>query len=127
MFRLLIELVAIKRDNPGEDLTTALINASAEDNESFTEAELVDTLSLMMVAGHDTTSNLLDQALTAMLTHPAQLELVRGGDRSWSDVIEETLRWQAPIPYLPLRYAIEQIELDGITIAKGEAILSGYA
>ncbi|HTF55411.1 MAG TPA: cytochrome P450, partial [Pseudonocardia sp.] len=47
--------------------------------------------------------------------------------RSWSDVIEETLRWQAPIPYLPLRYAIEQIELDGITIAKGEAILSGYA
>jgi 2-hydroxy-5-methyl-1-naphthoate 7-hydroxylase len=127
MFRLLIELVAIKRDNPGEDLTTALINASAEDNGTFTEAELVDTLSLMMVAGHDTTSNLLDQALTAMLTHPDQLELVRGGDRSWSDVIEETLRWQAPIPYLPLRYAIEQIELDGITIAKGEAILSGYA
>jgi cytochrome P450 len=127
MFRLLNELVAIKRDNPGEDLTTALINASAQDNVTFTEAELVDTLSLMMVAGHDTTSNLLDQALTAMLTHPDQLEMVRGGQRTWSDEIEETLRWQAPIPYLPLRYAIEDIELDGITIAQGEAILSAYA
>jgi cytochrome P450 len=127
MFRLLNDLVAIKRDNPGEDLTTALFNASAQHNGTFTEAELVDTLSLMMVAGHDTTSNLLDQALTAMLTHPDQLELVRGGQRPWSDVIEETLRWQAPIPYLPLRYAIEDIELDGITIGQGEAILSAYA
>jgi cytochrome P450 len=127
MFELLNELVAIKRDNPGEDLTSALINAGAGDDGTFTEAELVDTLSLMMVAGHDTTANLLDQALTAMLTHPDQLDLVRGGQRPWSDVIEETLRWQAPIPYLPLRYAVEDLDLGGITIAQGEAILAAYA
>jgi cytochrome P450 len=127
MFELLNELVAIKRDNPGEDLTSALINAGAGDDGTFTEAELVDTLSLMMVAGHDTTSNLLDQGLTAMLTHPDQLDLVRGGQWPWSDVIEETLRWQAPIPYLPLRYAVEDLDLGGITIAQGEAILAAYA
>jgi cytochrome P450 len=40
---------------------------------------------------------------------------------------EETLRWQAPIPYLPLRYAVEDLDLGGITIAQGEAILAAYA
>jgi hypothetical protein len=64
-----------------------------------------------------------------MLTHPDQLEMVHGGQRTWSEVIEETLRWQAPIPYLPLRYAIEDIELDGITelslaVAPGELMPS---
>jgi cytochrome P450 len=42
-------------------------------------------------------------------------------------VVEETLRWQAPVPYLPLRYAVDDIELDGVTIPQGDAILAGYA
>jgi cytochrome P450 len=71
--------------------------------------------------------NLLDQAVTAMLTHPDQLALVRSGQRSWADVVEETLRWQAPVPYLPLRYAVEDIDVDGIHIPKGDAILPAYA
>ncbi|WP_344419922.1 cytochrome P450 [Amycolatopsis minnesotensis] len=127
MYRILSELVAAKRDEPGDDLASGLISARDEDNSRLEETELVDTLILVISAGHETTVNLLDHAITALLTHPEQLRLVLGGDRSWTDVIDETLRWQAPVAHLPLRYAVEDIELDGLTIRAGEPILASYA
>ncbi|XVS67341.1 cytochrome P450 family protein [Actinosynnema sp. CA-299493] len=127
LYEILHDVVAAKRAAPGDDLTSALIAARDEGDAGLAEAELVDTLLLMIAAGHETTVNLLDQAITALLTHPDQLRLVRSGERAWGDVIEETLRWQAPVANLPLRYAVEDIELDGVTIRRGEAILAGYA
>lgn len=100
----------------------------AEDAGRLEADELADTLILMLTAGHETTVNLLDDAVTAMLTHPEQLAAVRRGEYSWSAVIEETLRWQAPVPYLPLRYAVDDVALDGgIVIGAGDAILAAYA
>ncbi|MFB7293999.1 cytochrome P450 family protein [Actinacidiphila glaucinigra] len=126
--RLFTELVATKRAEPGDDMTSDLIAARNEDGSVLSEEELLGTLLLSLSAGTETTVNLLDNAITALLTHPEQLELVRAGKATWDDVIDETLRWQAPVPYLPLRYAVEDIKLDdGITIRKGEAILAGYA
>jgi 2-hydroxy-5-methyl-1-naphthoate 7-hydroxylase len=81
----------------------------------------------MIAAGHETTVNLLDQALTGLLGDPGQLAHVRAGRVPWKDVVEEALRWRAPVAYLPLRYAVEDVEVDGVTIRKGEAILAGYA
>jgi cytochrome P450 len=127
MYELLAGLVAAKRANPGDDLTSALVNVRDEENGTLNETELVDTLILMLSAGHETTVNLLDQAITGLLTHPEQLALVRSGERSWSDVVEEALRWQAPVPYLLLRYAVEDIDIDGVHIPKGDAILPAYA
>ncbi|GAB3894894.1 cytochrome P450 [Kibdelosporangium lantanae] len=128
LYRIWHELVAHKRENPGDDLTTGLIQARDDADGTLTEDELVDTLMLVISAGHETTVNLLDQAITALLTHPEQLELVRAGQVSWSDVIDETLRWQAPIANLPLRYAVDDIEIDNdVTIKKGEPILAAYA
>ncbi|NUT47210.1 MAG: cytochrome P450 [Saccharothrix sp.] len=127
LYEILHALVAAKRAKAGDDLTSALIAARNEGDAGLTEDELVDTLILMIAAGHETTVNLLDQAVTALLTHPDQRRLVTSGERGWSDVIEETLRWQAPVAHLPLRYAVEDIELDGFTIRRGEAILAGYA
>ncbi|MFE5505216.1 cytochrome P450 [Amycolatopsis japonica] len=120
------ELVAAKRENPGEDLTTALI-AAQDDGARLDETELIDTLILFISAGHETTVNLLDQAITALLTHPDQLALLRAGQVSWTDAIEETLRWQAPVANLPLRYAVEDIAVAGVVIRQGDAILAGYA
>ncbi|MFJ7216557.1 cytochrome P450 [Amycolatopsis sp. NPDC098790] len=125
-YALFTELIAQKRAAPADDLTSALIAARDDRDGALTETELVDTLMLMMTAGHETTVNLLDHAITALLTHPDQLALVRSGRRTWTAVIEETLRWQAPIPYTPLRYAIEDIEVDGTTIRRGDAILVGF-
>ncbi|GAA1519105.1 cytochrome P450 [Streptomyces albidochromogenes] len=125
--QVLCDLVALKRETPGDDMTSVLIAAREEDGERLTEAELVDTLLLVISAGHETTVNLLDNAIHALLTHPEQLALVRAGRATWNDVIEETLRVQAPVASLPLRYAVEDIEAGGVTIERGDAILAAYA
>ncbi len=104
-----------------------LISSRDEDGSRLSENELVDTLILMISAGHETTVNLLDQVITALLTHPEQRALVRSGEVPWTEVIEEALRWQAPVANLPLRYAVEDIDVDGVTIGKGEAIFAAYA
>ncbi|MER5267903.1 cytochrome P450 [Actinosynnema sp. NPDC002837] len=128
LYGIMHELVAAKRENPGDDLASGLIAVREDDGSKLEEAELVDTLILVISAGYETTVNLLDQAITALLTHPEQLAAVRAGTSGWADVIEETLRWQAPIANLPLRYAVEDIELgDGVVIRQGEAILAAYA
>lgn len=129
MYRLLGELVAAKRAEPGDDMTSALIAARDDEGDTrLSEQELLDTLLLVISAGHETTVNLLDNAVHALLTHPDQLALVRAGKAGWNDVVEETLRVQAPVANLPLRYAVEDIELDGgPTLRKGDAILAAYA
>ncbi|RST14427.1 cytochrome P450 [Streptomyces sp. WAC05374] len=128
LYAVMGELVAAKRRSPADDMTSALI--AARDDEGGTrlsEQELLDTLVLMIGAGHETTVNLIDNAIHALLTHPEQLALVREGRASWDDVIEETLRSDAPVASLPLRYAVEDIEADGTLIRRGDAILAAYA
>ncbi|MEU4167729.1 cytochrome P450 [Streptomyces sp. NPDC026665] len=131
---ILAELVAAKRESPGDDLTSGLIAArDDEQGTALSEQELLDTLILMISAGHETTVNLIDNAVHALLTRPGQLTHVRAGRADWDDVIEETLRADAPVASLPLRYAVEDIVLselggpDGTVIAEGEAILAAYA
>ncbi|WP_055522492.1 cytochrome P450 family protein [Streptomyces graminilatus] len=129
LYGILTELVALKRVTPGEDITSTLIDVRDEEGDGsvLTEQELLDTLLLIISAGYETTVNLLDQAVTALLTRPEQLAHVRAGRASWDDVIEESLRYAAPISHLPLRYAVEDIPLpDGIVISQGEAILASY-
>ncbi|WP_312892697.1 cytochrome P450 family protein [Allostreptomyces psammosilenae] len=131
LYAILHDLVASKRAVPGDDMTSGLIAAREDDGSRLSEQELVDTLLLVISAGHETTVNLLDNAIHALLTHPEQLALVRSGQASWDDVIEETLRAEAPVANLPLRYAVEDIELDvrgtPVRIGKGDAILASYA
>lgn len=134
LYAALGELVAAKRESPGDDLTSALIAARDDEGDTrLSEQELLDTLVLMISAGHETTVNLIDNAIHALLTHPAQLAHVRAGRATWDDVIEETLRVQAPVASLPLRYAVEDLAVgelggpEGVVIGKGEAILAAYA
>ena len=126
VYALLADLVGSKRENPADDLTSLLVTARDDEGRQMTEKELLDTLLLVIGAGHETTVDLLGNAVHALLTHPEQLALVRSGEVSWNDVIEETLRWAPSIAALPLRFAVEDIEIaDGPTIRKGEAILPG--
>ncbi|AZQ39283.1 cytochrome P450 [Streptomyces cyaneochromogenes] len=127
------ELVALKRRSPGDDLTSALIAARDDGDTGLSEQELLDTLVLMVSAGHETTVNLIDNAIHLLLTHLDQLAHVRSGRVSWEDVVEEALRVEAPVASLPLRYAVEDLVMsefggpDGVVIGKGEAILAAYA
>jgi cytochrome P450 len=125
----MVEFITSKRENPGEDITSDLIATRDDETGSrLTEDELIDTIFAILGAGSETTINFFDNAITLLLTHRDQLELVLSGQKSWEDVTEETLRVQAPLANLPLRYAVEDIELDGgVTIPKGDPILVNYA
>ncbi|MFI6869433.1 cytochrome P450 [Nocardia sp. NPDC050406] len=127
MYGLVSEIVALKRETPGDDIISVLIATRDDDGSRLTEKELVDTLMLVINAGHETTVNLLDQAIFTLLTHPERLAEVRAGALAWTDVVEETLRLEAPVAHLPLRYAVEDIDIEGFRIPKGEAILASYA
>ncbi|CAM3950076.1 cytochrome P450 [Nocardia ninae] len=127
MYRLISELVAYRTEAPGDDVASVLIATRDEDGAQLAEKELVDTLMLVINAGHETTVNLLDQAIFALLTHPEQRADVVEGRVPWSEVVEETLRYEAPVAHLPLRYAVDDIEVGDIRIPKGAAILASYA
>ena len=128
LYAFLSDLVTARRENPGDDMTSGLIAAREHgDGSRLNEQELVDTLNLMLAAGHETTVNLIGNAVHALLTHPGQLDLVRTGRADWDDVVDETLRWAPSVANLPLRYAVEDIDADGVLIRRGEAILAGYA
>ncbi|MGW7271701.1 cytochrome P450 family protein [Streptomyces sp. NPDC054864] len=128
LYVILADLVAAKRAEPGEDMTSVLIATRDDDGSALAEQELLDTLLLVISAGYETTVNLLDQAIAALLTHPEQLALVREGKSAWTEVVEETLRYEAPVAHLPMRFAVEDIPLgQGLTIRQGEAILASYA
>jgi 2-hydroxy-5-methyl-1-naphthoate 7-hydroxylase len=121
------DVIALKRREPGDDLTSAMIATQEEDGGRLNDSEMVGTVHLMLGAGSETTTNLIGKAVLAMLTQPDQYELVRTGQLDWREVIEETLRVETPIAMLPFRFATEDIEIGGVTIPKGEPVLIGFA
>lgn len=127
LYAALNDLVALKRTEPGDDLASDLISVHDHEDRGLSHQELVDTLLLMISAGYETTVNLIDRSIHALLTHPDQLALVRQGSAGWEDVVEETLRWEPPGAYIPLRYAVEDIEIDGVVIGRGDPILVSIA
>ncbi|WP_263169314.1 cytochrome P450 family protein [Streptomyces sp. SCSIO ZS0520] len=121
----LARLVARKREHLGEDLTSALIEAR-DGGDRLNETELVDTLILVLGAGHETTVNLIGNAVVALLDNPDQLALVLDGTVPWSQVVEETLRWAPSLAHLPLRFATEDIPVADVVIGAGEPILATF-
>ena len=123
---LMGSVAAAKREQPGDDLTSDLI-AVREADDRLSEQELVGTMILVLVAGHGTTLNLVANAVRALSAHPEQRASVLAGAVPWSAVVEETLRYDSPVANFPMRYALEDIELGGVRIRRGEALLASYA
>ncbi|MFI2211941.1 cytochrome P450 [Streptomyces sp. NPDC020141] len=120
-------LIAHKTEHPGDDLTTELIRVRDEDGDRLRDEELLSTLLLVIGAGFETTVNLIGNAVVALLRHPAQLSAVRVGGVSWDAVVDEVLRGQPSIANLPLRFAVSDITVDGVTVPAGDAILTTFA
>ncbi|MFC8241953.1 cytochrome P450 family protein [Streptomyces chartreusis] len=120
-------LIAHRSEHPGDDLTTELIRVRDEDGDRLSDEELLYTLLLVIGAGFETTVNLIGNAVVALLTHPEQLADVRSGKIGWDAVIDETLRVHPSIASLPLRFAVSDIEVGGVTVAAGDAIITTYA
>ncbi|MET8286742.1 cytochrome P450 [Streptomyces sp. NPDC005132] len=124
---VLTAVAAARGERPGDDLTSALIAARDEDGDRLSQEELIGTLVLMIIAGHETTLNLLTNAVRALCGHRDQLRMVLEGEVSWADVVEETLRWDAPVSYFPFRYPVRDLTIDGTVIPRGTPVLAGYS
>ncbi|MDQ0401923.1 cytochrome P450 [Streptomyces sp. NBC_01723] len=122
---IMAETVAAKRAAPGDDLTSALIQAS-ENGDHLTDEEIVSTLQLMVAAGHETTISLIVNSVVNLSTHPEQRDLVLSGKADWSAVIEETLRWSTPTSHVLIRFATEDVPVGDRVIPAGDALIVSY-
>ncbi len=125
--KAIADLVEYKHHTPGDDLTSALIAAKEEDGSRLSDNEMIGTLHLLLGAGSETLVNGLGHCVLAVLTDAELREQVMGGSICWDDVFEEALRVESPVAHLPFRYATEDIEIDGVKIAKGDVLLVDFA
>jgi cytochrome P450 len=114
-------LIDRRRANPGEDLMSRLI-AAEEDGDQLTEDEIVATCNLLLIAGHETTVNLIANAILAMLRDPGQWAALVADPTRASALIEETLRHDPPVQ-LVSRIAAEEMQIGDTTIPKGDSML----
>ncbi|MGX2993264.1 cytochrome P450 family protein [Streptomyces sp. JNUCC 64] len=108
------------------DLLSALIVASA-DGGRLTERELVSTAGLLLVAGHETTVNLIGNGVLALLRHPEQSRLLRSRPELLPGAVEEFLRYDGPVERAMLRVATEDLEIGGTPVPKGAIVTVGVA
>ena len=119
-------LVRKKRDEPAEDLVSALIQAESEGTKLSIE-ELYATIMLLIVAGHETTVNLITNMTLALLNHPEQLEKLRQNADLIDSAIEEALRFYSPVELTTLRWAAEPFTLHGQEIKRKDVVIISLA
>ncbi|SDZ11321.1 Cytochrome P450 [Amycolatopsis xylanica] len=119
MANFLVQLIERKRENPTDDLMSALVHASDE-GDSLGPFELIAMAFLLMVAGYETTVNLIGNSVLALLRHPDQLKAVRADPSLVPNMVEEVLRFDGSINIATLRFAKEPIEVSGVEIPAGE-------
>ena len=111
-----------KRKNPGEDLISALVRAE-EAGDKLSESELLGMVFLLLVAGHETTVNLIGNGVLALLQHPDQLEKLRDDPSLIKPAVEELLRYDGPVETSTERFASEDVPIGETVIPKGEMVL----
>ncbi|KKI92879.1 cytochrome P450 [Bacillus sp. SA1-12] len=116
------QLVADKRKRPSDDLISQLI-AIEEEGDRLSEAELISMITLLIFAGHETTSNLIATGTMMLLDHPDQLEKLKADLSLVPSAVEELLRFNGPATSVGPRFATEDLELAGQQIKKGDMVL----
>ncbi|MFE6520644.1 cytochrome P450 [Streptomyces sp. NPDC057794] len=116
------ELLAAKRRAPADDLLSRLIAVRDEDSGKLSDTELLGTAVVLVVAGHETTVNLLGNALVALLDRPDQARALRENPGHIPGAVEEFLRYDPPLEVTPTRFATGEFELGGRLIRPGETV-----
>ncbi len=122
MFGYLAGLIEYKRDQPDDALLSGLVQAQV-DGERLTPEELLTTAILFVVAGHETTTGLIGNAVVALLSTPGAWEALNDG--TVSAAVEETARWDPPVRVTPHYRAKADIELPGGVIHEGSVVMIG--
>ena len=115
------EMIERRRTDPGEDVITALVRAE-EERETLSASEILALAVLLLLAGNETTTNLIGNAIRNLLSHPAELEKVRGDRTLIPSLVEEVLRYESPVQLIP-RLTAQEVALEGGTIPAGATVL----
>ena len=113
-----------RRINPRDDLITRLVEAEV-DGEQLNDIEVTAFLILLLIAGNETTTNLITQAVRALVEHPELIDRLHNDPELMEKMIEEALRWEAPIQSF-YRRANRDLELGGTAVKEGDALLVLY-
>ncbi len=128
---LLSDLVAATRppttDDTTEEATEDATEDAKEDGAGLSYEELLGMAFLILVAGHETTVNLISGTLHSLLAHPDQLDLLRADPGLTGGAVEESLRYNSPVHASVIRFAAEPLDLAGTRIAAGDAVLVSLA
>ncbi len=116
------EWFAKVRQQPGDDLISGLIEAE-EAGDRLTEKELYGLVSLLIIAGHETTVNLIGNTMLALLKRPEQQQLLCEDPDRIAQAIEESLRFNGPVEFSTSRWAAEDLELGGKAVQRGDLVI----
>jgi cytochrome P450 PksS len=111
-------LITYRRRQPSDDLVSALVQAE-EAGDRLSSDELVSMIVLLLIAGHETTVNLIACGTLALLEYPDQLERLRQAPALMGPAVEELLRYTSPVQVATERYALDDVEVSGTTIPRG--------
>jgi cytochrome P450 len=121
--RYFAQLLDARRGHPGDDLLSGLVGGDGPETPMSRE-EVLSNAALLLVAGHETTVNLITNGMLTLLRHPEVLDRLRRGDEPdlAVRVVEELLRFEPPVHFLPNRYTLDDIEVAGTTIPGGSPV-----
>jgi cytochrome P450 len=119
-------LVADKRAHPADDLLSALIDAR-DAGDGLSERELLGMLFLLLVAGHETTVNLIGSGTLALLLSPGELARLRADSSLLPGAVEELLRYTSPVNHATFRFTAQAVKIGGTLIPAREAVLVAIA
>ncbi|MCD2193405.1 cytochrome P450 [Actinomycetospora endophytica] len=125
----LAELVEAKRAEPDDALLSGLVVAS-EDGDRLSDTEIVAMGMILLIAGHETTANLVTNSVFALLRDPdlrARVVATRAAGEPLAPLVEEFLRWGSPVSNAPARFAAVDVELGGVTIPAGATVTLSLA
>ncbi|MGW6978767.1 cytochrome P450 [Streptomyces sp. NPDC054932] len=114
-------LIEERRKKPGDDMLSQLATADGPDG-AMTTMEALSTSALLLIAGHETTVNLITNGMLTLLRHPDVLERLRGDADLAVPIVEELLRYEPPVQLLPQRTTLSDIEVAGVTIPQGASL-----
>jgi cytochrome P450 PksS len=123
LMRYIRRIIKKRRASPQDDLMSALIRAE-EAGDTLSEDELMAMVFLLLVAGHETTVNLIGNGMLALLEHPDQMERLRNDPALIKPALEELLRYASPVEMATERYAREDVSIAGVTIPRGEMVFA---
>lgn len=116
-------IFAIRRADPQDDLISALL-AAEESGDRLNEQELMSMIFLLLVAGHETTVNLIGSGVYSLLRHPDQMRLLQADPTLIRSAVEEMLRYESPVENTLSRWAYEDVELRGQRIRQGDIVMA---